>query len=576
MNVLMVDSGEPPMAARPRLAAEARLTPALVLHLNPWVAEAFEDASLVRAARADSATHAAATAVLEHRWRLHVSAVIDEPRPGALLKMKRPAEAVPRGMRAAGLCVALGQTGKSIIVGFGRVWPGAAALGCDYDGELGLGNGAAGSHWHCTQHGCDDGRPRPCVGLGAQHVVGVSALHRLTAFVTAAGECWLTGRAEHTGQWWPASPSLYSLPAPERVPLTGGLAGVRVCMAAAGFHHALLLSEDGRVFSLGGHDQHHAGRDEVMTPQEVRCFLPRAKPNAAAGAAAGGGTGAITGAIVRGVAAGKGVSFAYDAAGVLGVLWAWGTNRGHKTVTGHSPISFGDFTPVPRPVEALAGTRVVRVSAGLEHTVALDANGRAWSWGQNLKGQLGLGLRPGLGAAEDTAAVGEGGGAGIVGTRPWWEPALVPCPRPDLQFVSVAAGHLATAAVGTDGSVWLCGAARQCAGGAPPRRLRLERDRRGRGKRPVVRPYRFLKPKAAVAALVEARQFRGEGILSAAAGAYGIVFVGRGGACFVVEPQEPMKQVFGAPRSEAYKYWPGRPRRAPAFSWALGLDLDGA
>ena len=45
----------------------------------------------------------------------------------------------------------------------------------------------------------------------------------------------------------------------------------------------------------------------------------------------------------------------------------------------------------PNTIEALAGQRVVAVSAGLEHSTAITADGSVWSWGGGSFGKLGHG-----------------------------------------------------------------------------------------------------------------------------------------------------------------------------------------
>ena len=52
----------------------------------------------------------------------------------------------------------------------------------------------------------------------------------------------------------------------------------------------------------------------------------------------------------------------------------------------------------PTLVETLAGTPVVDVAAGLDHTLARTADGRIFSWGGNDHGQTGLGIEAGRGA----------------------------------------------------------------------------------------------------------------------------------------------------------------------------------
>ena len=43
---------------------------------------------------------------------------------------------------------------------------------------------------------------------------------------------------------------------------------------------------------------------------------------------------------------------------------------------------------LPKKVDALAGQRVVAVSAGLGHSFAITADGDVWSWGEGGFGRL--------------------------------------------------------------------------------------------------------------------------------------------------------------------------------------------
>ena len=47
--------------------------------------------------------------------------------------------------------------------------------------------------------------------------------------------------------------------------------------------------------------------------------------------------------------------------------------------------------PLPKKVEAFAGRRVVTVSAGGAYSLALTADGAVWSWGYGVWGRLGHG-----------------------------------------------------------------------------------------------------------------------------------------------------------------------------------------
>lgn len=74
---------------------------------------------------------------------------------------------------------------------------------------------------------------------------------------------------------------------------------------------------------------------------------------------------------------------------------------------------------------------VVRVSAGLEHAIALKSDGSVWSWGRNNDGQLGNGTR---------------------------EDSRVPVAVKDLwKITDVASGMFHTVALAADGTVWAWG-----------------------------------------------------------------------------------------------------------------------
>lgn len=92
-----------------------------------------------------------------------------------------------------------------------------------------------------------------------------------------------------------------------------------------------------------------------------------------------------TPASLTNVSAGETFTVAQDAAGKL---WAWGSNNvgqlGNGTLTNSS-------TPVAVNVSALGAARIVSVSVGTYHTVALDSNGKVWTWGGGSGGQMGDG-----------------------------------------------------------------------------------------------------------------------------------------------------------------------------------------
>ena len=70
-----------------------------------------------------------------------------------------------------------------------------------------------------------------------------------------------------------------------------------------------------------------------------------------------------------------------------GAVWSWGVGTWGRLGHGDEQRQL-----LPKKVEALAGQRVVTVSAGSEHSFALTADGAAWSWGYGDYGRLGHGV----------------------------------------------------------------------------------------------------------------------------------------------------------------------------------------
>jgi LPXTG-motif cell wall-anchored protein len=89
------------------------------------------------------------------------------------------------------------------------------------------------------------------------------------------------------------------------------------------------------------------------------------------------------------IAAGMNHSLAIDA---RGNLWAWGNNDigqlGNPSVRNYTW----------EPVQVMDGTRFRYVDAGSNHTLAIDMDGNLWGWGNNGNGQLGDGTTSARGA----------------------------------------------------------------------------------------------------------------------------------------------------------------------------------
>jgi hypothetical protein len=66
-----------------------------------------------------------------------------------------------------------------------------------------------------------------------------------------------------------------------------------------------------------------------------------------------------------------------------GRLYAAGWNKFGQCGVGHN-----DDVVQPSTVEALAGRRVVQLKSGWKHTLAVTEDGRFFSWGRNVNGQV--------------------------------------------------------------------------------------------------------------------------------------------------------------------------------------------
>ena len=138
---------------------------------------------------------------------------------------------------------------------------------------------------------------------------------------------------------------------------------------SAGAAHSLALTADGAVWSWGdGYNGRlgHGDEQHQLLPKKID---------------------ALAGQRVVAFSAGSQRSFAHGLALTAdGAVWSWGGGAGG--MLGH-----GDQWRqlLPKKVEAFAGRRVVAVSAGEHHSLAITANGSLWSWGCGRFGQLGHG-----------------------------------------------------------------------------------------------------------------------------------------------------------------------------------------
>jgi len=208
--------------------------------------------------------------------------------------------------------------------------------------------------WLCFAALLCESNPPARAAAGSQHSVFIDGEGRLSS----------CGSEEHVTGFLGHGEGVARLNTPTRLPSTS-LGSERAVSVSAASRHSLALTADGSVWSWGsggfGQLGHGDGQNQQL-PKKVEAFA---------------------GYCVVAVSTGGFRSFAITADGSL---WSWG--RGEDGELGH-----GDQQTqlLPKKIEAFAGQRVLAVSAGLDHSLAVTADGAVWSWGFGVYGRLGHG-----------------------------------------------------------------------------------------------------------------------------------------------------------------------------------------
>ncbi|MDR0664152.1 MAG: hypothetical protein LBF86_01335 [Helicobacteraceae bacterium] len=143
------------------------------------------------------------------------------------------------------------------------------------------------------------------------------------------------------------------------------LANRRILAVSAGVNHALALDDEGRVFAAGLNNFGQLGLGDAKDRDR---FVQVA---------------AFKNIKIAAIATGYDHSFVIDE---TGAAWASGWN-------GHGQLGLGDakYRAKFARVGSLEGKKIVAIGAGDYHSVAIDAEGKAYAAGWSVHGQLGLG-----------------------------------------------------------------------------------------------------------------------------------------------------------------------------------------
>nr|XP_021558148.1 probable E3 ubiquitin-protein ligase HERC6 isoform X2 [Neomonachus schauinslandi] len=145
-----------------------------------------------------------------------------------------------------------------------------------------------------------------------------------------------------------------------------GRDGAELQQAASGERHSLLLLSNGEVHSCGDNSHGQLGRRGVQSEEQPKPIH------------------ALETLRVDLVSCGKEHSLAVC---YKGRVFAWGAGSEGQLGVGE----FKEINLIPRKIKTLTGIKIIQVSCGHYHSLALSEDGQLFSWGSNSHGQLGLG-----------------------------------------------------------------------------------------------------------------------------------------------------------------------------------------
>lgn len=284
------------------------------------------------------------------------------------------------------------QTVLTTVPGLGPV--DRVALGADHTLSLAFSNVSSVYAWGSNYHGQIGNAAIAITGSAAYSATPVKVpLHGTVTGIAAGGfhslavvngKVWSWGYNGYgqlgNGNFTDTNIPVTVGPAPD----TGGnqLAAVSV---AAGGSHSLALTADGRVYGWGNNAYGQAGYDPTVVNAG---FLSSPGPTVVQfrNVSTASIHGTLTG--VTKIAAGGSSSYALDA---NNQVWAWGyNNSGQVSLDQSVATNLYSFQAVQVQFPLLAtGDYIVKISAGLDHALALTNKGFIYAWGLNQFAQLG-------------------------------------------------------------------------------------------------------------------------------------------------------------------------------------------
>jgi alpha-tubulin suppressor-like RCC1 family protein len=138
------------------------------------------------------------------------------------------------------------------------------------------------------------------------------------------------------------------------------------CSISAGSAYSMAIDLRGRVWGWGFNSTGQIGNNSVTSTRTPVSILGANKTFCK-------------------IHAGDGNTMAID---LRGRLWGWGANNCGK-------LGNNGTTQFNTPISVLGAVKTFcQIFAGVDHTLAIDKNGRAWAWGNDLYGILGINRQP--------------------------------------------------------------------------------------------------------------------------------------------------------------------------------------
>jgi len=191
--------------------------------------------------------------------------------------------------------------------------------------------------------------------------VMVSAGDRYTMAINTEGQLWAWGQ-NGNGQLGLGDNIVRHTPAHVQPGTTWKSVSVSLDLSSSGISHTMAINEDGELFAWGRNYYGQLGLDDNTNRNTPTHVLP--------------------GTTWKSVSVGSDHTAAIN---TEGQLFTWGGNTYGQLGLGSS----GGTRNIP--IEVQPGTTWLSVSAGLDHTMAINTEGQLWAWGENRYGQLGDG-----------------------------------------------------------------------------------------------------------------------------------------------------------------------------------------